>query len=125
MGATKLDAAGASKMKVLEESLMTLSRCHAMVERAAVDVKAQKSIGTIGQQLKRTVVPMQGQLKGQFGMISDMVSALILNSTRGGGGDQAKIRTMREGIAMIKQAIEFAVNKVKVEHAVEIAIAPD
>jgi hypothetical protein len=125
MAATKLDAAGASKMKVLEEALMTVSRVHAMIERAAVEVKANKSIGTLGQQLKRTVVPMQGQLKGQFGMISDMVSALILNSTRGGGGDQAKIRTMREGLAQIKQAIEFAVNKVKVDHAVEIEIAPD
>jgi hypothetical protein len=68
---------------------------------------------------------MQGQLKGQFGMISDMVSGLILSSTRGGGGDMAKIRTMREGLAQIKQAIEFAVNKVKTEHAVAIEIAPD
>ena len=125
MGATKLDAAGASKMKVLEESLLTISRVHAMVERAAIEVKQNKSIGTLGQQFKRTVVPMQGQLKGQFGMISDMVSGLILSSTRGGGGDQAKIRTMREGLAQIKQAIEFAVNKVKTEHAVAIEIAPD
>jgi hypothetical protein len=125
MGATKLDAAGASKMKVLEESLLTISRVHAMVERAAIEVKQNKSIGTLGQQFKRTVVPMQGQLKGQFGMISDMVSGLILSSTRGGGGDMAKIRTMREGLAQIKQAIEFAVNKVKTEHAVAIEIAPD
>jgi hypothetical protein len=125
MAATKLDAAGASKMKVLEESLLTISRVHAMVERAAIEVKQNKSIGTLGQQFKRTVVPMQGQLKGQFGMISDMVSGLILSSTRGGGGDMAKIRTMREGLAQIKQAIEFAVNKVKTEHAVAIEIAPD
>lgn len=125
MGATKLDAAGMSKMKTLEEALLTLTRVNAMVERAAVEVKAGKSMGTMAQGVKRTIVPMQGSLKAQFGMIADMVAAFILNSTRGGGGDQVKIRYMREGIAQMKQAIELAANKVKVDHAEAIEIAPD
>ncbi|MBI1809700.1 MAG: hypothetical protein HYR75_07365 [Gemmatimonadetes bacterium] len=125
MAATKLDGAGAQKMKTLEEALITLQTMHGMVERAAVEVKAQKSIGVIPQQIKRLAVPLQGQLKGQFGMIADQVAAFILASTRGGGGDQTKIRTMREGVAMLRQAIELAANKVKEQHSVAIEVSGD
>lgn len=125
MGGVKLDGAGTQKMKTLEEALHTLQTIHGMVERAAVEVKAQKSIGVIPQQIKRIAVPLQGQLKGQFGMIADQVAAFILASSRGGGGDQAKIRQMREGVAMLRQAVELAANKVKVDHAEEIAVSPD
>src|SRR5512140_2719666 len=61
MAATKLDGAGAQKMKTLEEALITLQTMHGMVERAAIEVKAQKSIGVIPQQIKRLAVPLQGQ----------------------------------------------------------------
>ena len=125
MAATKLDGAGAQKMKTLEEALHTLQTIHGMVERAAMEAKAQKSIGVIPMQIKRIAVPLQGQLKGQFGMIADQVAAFILNSTRGGGGDQAKIRGMREGVAMIRTAIGFAANKVKAQHSVEIELSAD
>lgn len=125
MGATKLDGAGEQKMKTLEEALHTIQTIHGMVERAAVEVKAQKSIGVIPQQIKRIAVPLQGQLKGQFGMIADQVAAFILASTRGGGGEQAKIRGMREGVAMLRTAVELAANKVKEQHAVAIDVSPD
>lgn len=125
MAATKLDGAGTQKMKTLEEALLTLTKIHGMIERAAVEAKNQKPIGVLPQQIKRIAVPMQGQLKGQFGMIADMVAGFILAMTRGGGGDLGKIRTMREGVAMIRQAIEFAVSKVKEQHSVAIEIAPD
>ncbi len=125
MAATKLDGAGAQKMKTLEEALITLQTMHGMVERAAIDVKAQKSIGVIPQQIKRLAVPLQGQLKGQFGMIADQVAAFILASTRGGGGDQAKIRMMREGVAQLRQALELAANKVKDQHSVAIEVSGD
>lgn len=125
MGAAKLDGAGTQKMKTLEEGFLTLTRINAIIERAAVDVKTNKPIGTAPQQIKRIAVPLQGQLKGQFGMIADQVAAYILNITRGGGGDQAKIRVMREGLAQIRQSMDFAVSKVKAEHSVEIELAPD
>ena len=125
MAATKLDGAGAQKMKTLEEALLTLTKANAMVERAAVDMKANRPLGPLPLQLKRIFVPMQGQLKGQFGMIADQVANFILGMTRGGGGDQGKIRMMREGLAMIRQAIDFAATKVKNDHAVAIDIAPD
>ncbi len=125
MAASKLDGAGTQKMKTLDEAFLTLTRINAMIERAAVEAKNKKPIGPLPQQVKRAAVPMQGQLKGQFGMIADQVALFILNSTRGGGGDQSKIRAMREGLAMIKQSLEFAVSKTKELHSVAIEIAPD
>jgi hypothetical protein len=125
MGSVKLDGAGTQKMKTIEEALHAMATIHAMVERAAVEVKAQKSIGVIPHQIKRIAGPLQGQLKGQFGLIADQVAAFILSTTRGGGGDQAKIRGMREGVAQIKTALELSANKVKEQHAVPIEISPD
>ena len=125
MAATKLDGAGAQKMKTLEEVQLTLTKIHGMVERAAVGMKNQKPIGVLPQQIKRIAVPMQGQLKGQFGMIADQVAGFILAMTRGGGGEQNKIRAMREGVAMLRQSMEFAVSKVKDQHSVAIEVAPD
>ena len=125
MGGVKLDGAGTQKMKTLEAALHAMAKIHAMVERAAIDVKNQKSIGVIPQQIKRIATPLQGQLKGQFGLIADQVSAFILSTTRGGGGDQAKIRSMREGVAQLKTALELAGNKVKDQHAVPIEVSPD
>jgi len=125
MAGTKLDGAGAQKMKTLEDALVTIQTIHGMVERAAMEVKQQKSIGVIPQQIKRLAVPLQGQLKGQFGLIADQVAAFILSSTRGGGGDQAKIRSMRENVAMLRTAVELNVNKVKEQHSVAIEVSAD
>lgn len=125
MAGVKLDGAGTQKMKTLEEALHTMATINSMVERAAVEVKSQRPIGVIPQQIKRLAVPLQGQLKAQFGLIADQVAAFILSTTRGGGGDQARIRGMRENVAQIKTALELSVNKVKEQHAVPIEVAPD
>lgn len=124
MAGVKLDGAGVQKMKTIEAALVTLQSIHGMVERMAIDVKAQKSGSTIPQQVKRTAVPLQGQLKGQFGLIADQVSALILSTGRG-GGEQTKLRSMREHVAQIRTALEIAANKVKEQHAVAIEVSPD
>jgi hypothetical protein len=122
MAGVKLDGAGAQKMKTIEEALKTLQTMHGMVERMAIEVKNQKGAGVIPQQIKRLATPLQGQLKGQFGLIADQVSAMILASGRG-GGDQLKVRAMREFIAQIRQALEIAATKVKDQHAVAIETA--
>jgi hypothetical protein len=124
MAGTKLDGAGVQKMKTLEAALVTLQSIHGMVERMAIDVKAQKIGSTIPNQVKRTAVPLQGQLKGQFGLIADQITGMILATGRG-GGDQTKLRAMREYVAQIRTALEIAANKVKEQHAVEIEISPD
>jgi len=46
------------------------------------------------------------------------VTALLLIATRG-GGDQAKLRSMRELVAQIRTALEIAVAKTKEKHAIE------
>ncbi len=124
MASTKLDGAGTQKMKTLEEALVTLQTIHGLVERMAMEMKNKKPLGVMPMQLKRMASPLVGQLKGQFGMIADQVSTMILVAGRG-GGDQAKLRTYREHVAQIRTAIEFAGNKVKKDHAVDIEIAPE
>jgi hypothetical protein len=124
MASTKLDGAGAQKMKTLEEALVTLQQLHGFVERMAMEMKNQKPLGVMPMQLKRMATPLVGQLKGQFGIIADMVSGLILVGGRG-GGDLVKVRSYREQVAQIRTAIEMAGNKVKKEHAVDIDLAPE
>lgn len=124
MGATKLDGAGAQKMKTLEEALMTLQTLHGMVERMAMEVQNQRPIGVMPMQLKRLAAPLVGQLKGQFGMIADQLSTMLLVAGRG-GGDKLKVRAYREHIAQIRTALEMSQNKVKKDHGVEIELAPE
>lgn len=122
MAGVKLDGAGAQKMKTIEEALSTIQTIHGHVERMAVEVKNQKGAGVIPQQIKRIATPLQGQLKGQFGLIADQVAMMILASGRG-GGDQLKVRAMREFVAQIRTALEISAAKVKEQHAVPIETA--
>lgn len=124
MAGVKLDGAGTQKMKTLEEALSTMQTIHGHVERMAVDVKNQRGAGVIPQQIKRIAVPLQGQLKAQFGLIADQVSAMILAAGRG-GGEQTKVRAMREYVGQIRTALEIMQAKVKEQHAVPIETAPD
>ena len=124
MAATKLDGAGAQKMKTIEEALMALQSIHGMVERMAIEVKKQGSVGIIPQQIKRAAGMLQGQLKGQFGLIADQFAAMVLVSSRG-GSDVVRLRTLREHVAQIRTALEIAANKVKEQHSVDIEMAGD
>ena len=49
-------------------------------------------------------------------MISDQVTAMLLIATRG-GGEQMKLRSLREGVAQIRTQLEIAVTKTKEKHA--------
>ena len=116
MAGPKLDGAGIAKMTTLEDAFIQMQRVHALVEQMASMVKAQRGAGVLGMQVKRAASPLVGQLKGQFGMISDQVAALILVSTRG-GSEQMKVRALREGVAQIRTQLELAVAKTKELHA--------
>lgn len=124
MAGTKLDGAGAQKMKTLEEALSTIQTIHGHVERMAIDVKNQRGVGIIPGQIKRIATPLQGQLKGQFGLIADQVSGMILAVGRG-GGEQTKVRAMREYVAQIRTALEISASKVKDQHSVKIETSDD
>lgn len=114
----QLDGAGLAKMATLEEATAALQRVHGIVERMAIAVRSQQNTAQFGMQIRRSGAPLVGLLKGQFGMIADQVSALLLIATRG-GGDQAKLRSMRESVAQIRTALEIAVAKTKEKHAIE------
>src|SRR6476469_577777 len=112
MPGPRLDGAGAQKMNTLEAALVHVQRLHGLIERAGVDVKNNRPLGPSVMALKRSATPLIGQLKGQFGMISDQVTAMLLSATRG-GNDQQKLRAMREGIAQIRTALDIAVSRTK------------
>ena len=118
MATTKLDGAGIAKMEVLEEAQNTAQRMHGIVERMAIAVRAQSDIALLVAQLRRTGQPLVGLLRGQFGLISDLVTALLLASTRGGGA-QNRLRAMREGVAQIRTQLDLAVAGVKARHTID------
>ena len=124
MAATKLDGAGTQKMKTIEEALIALQTIHGMVERMGVEIKRQGAIGIIPQQIKRAAGMLQGQLKGQFGIISDQFASMALVSSRG-GSDVVRLRSLREHVAQIRTALEIAAHKVKEQHSVDIDMAGD
>ena len=72
--------------------------------------------------IKRIAVALQGQLKGQFGLIADQVAGMILAVGRG-GSDVVRLRTLREYISQLRTTVELNVNKVKAQHSVEIEIS--
>lgn len=119
MAGPKLDGAGNVKIVTIHEAQVILQRCHGMVEMMAMDVKGSRPITGGVSQLKRAATPLIGKLKGQFGMISDVVTAMLLAATRAGGGDQARVRTMREYIASIRQQLEIAEKQIIEKHGVD------
>ena len=124
MAATKLDGAGTQKMKTIEEALMGLQAIHGMVERMGIEVKKKGSVGILPQQIKRNAATLQGQLKGQFGLIADQFAGMVLATGRG-GGDAVRLRVLREYVAQIRTALEIAASKVKENHSVDIEMASD
>jgi hypothetical protein len=114
----KLDGPGTVRLQTLEDALFKLSGVHALVERIAIEQKSGKPIGSLAQNLKRQLVPMQGLLKSQFQLIADVVTGMILIAGRG-GPDALKVRSYREGVAQIRTQLEIAIAQVKEKHAVK------
>ena len=119
-----LNGAGRAKMDTLEDAGEILQRVHAMVERYALAVKQQQNSGVFVLQIRRTLEPMVGMLKSQFGLISDQAAGVILASSRG-GSDQTRVRGLREGVAQLRTALEIAERKVREQHTEEVPLAPE
>ena len=111
----KMDGAGLAKMVTLDRATSEISRVHSLVERFAIEVRGNKNTAAFRQQIQRAATPLVGLLKGQFGMISDQVSSLILVLTRG-GSDQTRLRSLREHVAQVRTALEISVSKVREQH---------
>jgi hypothetical protein len=117
MAGPKLDGAGQVRMVTIQEAQVMLQRCHSIVEGMAMDVKNSRPVSGAVMQFKRAATPLASKLKGQYGMISDTITSMILASTRG-GGDQVKVRVLREGIASVRQQLEIAEVQVIEKHGV-------
>jgi hypothetical protein len=116
MAGPKLDGAGTEKMKTLEEATTQLQRVHGLVETYALAVKRTQPPATYLMPIRRALPMLASLLKGQFGMISDQVMALNMVVTRG-ANEQVRVRTLREGIGGLRQAIDVAIVRVKDNHA--------
>jgi hypothetical protein len=118
MAQSRLDGAGTAKMETLDEASTHVVRLHSVIERMAEAIRSGHESATFTAQLRRTAAPLVGLLKGQFGTISDQVTAMLLVASRG-GGEQMKIRMLRESLAQIRVALEIAVTKVNEKHGLE------
>ncbi len=117
MAGIKLDGAGQVKMATLEEAMHAAMALNAQAERFAIAVKGNaKNNATYISSYKRIATPLVGKLKGQFGMISDLVSTSILTLSRPGGGDVMKVRAMREAVAQLKVQLDIAISQTKAKH---------
>ena len=106
----KLDGAGMEKLKTLEKAKSQLQRVHGFVEHMAVAAKAQQPTMTYASQTRRAAQPMVQLLKTQFGMISDLVNALLMTAART-GSDQIRVRSLREQVAAIRMQLDIAETK--------------
>ena len=113
-----MDSAGTVKMIVLEDAMVHLQRIHALVEQYALQVKRNQPGGVFLMNIRRQLPSLAANLKAQFGMISDLVTSVVLASSRG-ASEQVRIRALREGIAQIKQALEIGVVQTTAKHTVD------
>jgi hypothetical protein len=113
---SQVDGAGMAKLKTLEDALLGLQRVHGLVEKYALAVKQGSNTSQFVHQIRRTLEPLVGLLKPQFGILSDQVVSVNLVATRG-GSEQMRVRGLREGVASLRQGFDIAERKVREQHA--------
>lgn len=116
--ATKIDGAGQAKLETLEQGVTLVQRLNTVVERMAQSQRNNQPLAQYRQQIQRAAAPIAGLLKTQFEPIADMVTHVVLISTRG-GSDQQKVRSLREAVAQIKVQLEAAESRVRKQHTIE------
>ena len=117
MAGMKLDSAGQNKLKTLDEALLHLQRIHGLVEQYAMALKRNQPASVFVMNLRRQMPTLAANLKNQFGMISDQVTATNLAASRG-ASEIVRLRQLREGVAQVRQALEIAVTQTKDKHKV-------
>ena len=118
MAGVKLDGAGVAKMTTLEDCVAIHQRIHTLVEQYALAVKRNQPASHLLMNLKRQMPMRAGKLKGQFGMIADVVTATNMAMTRG-SSEQMRVRTMREGVANVRAQLEIAIAQTIDKHQVK------
>ena len=120
MATQKIDGAGLAKLETLEHAVKDVQRLNTIIERMAQAHRASQPLLPFRQQIHRAATPVASLLKIQFGPIGDMLTNLILVSTRG-GSDQQKVRLLRESIAQIRVQLEMAEARVLKDHSLKEA----
>lgn len=115
MSAKRLDGAGTAKMTTLDDATALYQRLHGLVEQYALSIKRNQPGSHLMQNLKRQMPVLAGMLKGQFGMISDLVTSTNMQMTRG-SSEQMRVRQMREGMAAIRAQLDIAVALTLAKH---------
>jgi hypothetical protein len=118
MAGLMLDGAGQAKMATLDDAVVLHQRIHTLVEQYALAIKRNNPTGQLMMNLKRQMPSLAGKLKGQFGMIADLVTSINMQMTRG-SSEQMRVRTMREGVAAIKAQLEITIALTISRHAVK------
>ena len=116
--ASHIYGAGLAKLETLGQAVTLVQRLNSIVERMAQSQKMMQPLAQYRQQIQRAAAPLASLLKAQFEPIADMVTNLVVVSTRG-GSDIAKVRGMRESIAQIKAQIESSEGRVRKMHTVD------
>ena len=102
-------------MTTLDECVTILARTNNFVELYALSVKNNKPQGTLLNSVKRNLPMLAFKLKGQFGMISDLVTAVYAGSGRG-ASEVMRVRGLREGMAQIKVQLDIAITQTIAKH---------
>jgi ABC-type enterochelin transport system substrate-binding protein len=115
---SQIDGPGLAKLETLESAVTLVQRLNTIVERMAQSQRMQQPLAQYRQQIQRAAAPIASLLKPQFENISDMITNLVVVSTRG-GSDVQKVRTLRESVAHIRVQLGAAEMRVRKQHAVE------
>lgn len=111
-------------MATLNDAAELQQRLHGIVEQYALSVKRNQPASHLMMNLKRQLPALAGLLKGQFGMISDLVTNVTMQVTRG-SSEQVRVRQMREGMAAIKAQLEIAVAQTISRHEIKDGASPE
>lgn len=118
MAKPTVDGPGQAKLQQLESAAAIAQTVHGIVEKYAMAIRTTQPTAAYAQMIKRAATPLVGLLRSQFQLLADIATDLILVATRGGGGDQAKLRALRERVGQLKSGIELAVTSTTQKHAV-------
>lgn len=116
----RIDGPGLAKLETLEQAVTLVQRLHAIIERMAQAQRIQQPLAPFRQQIHRAATPLASLLKPQFEPISELVTNLVVVSTRG-GSESHRVRALRESVAQIRTNIDMAATRVRKEHQVDEA----
>ncbi len=118
MAKPTVDGQGQAKLETLDSAVSIAQTLHGMIEKYAIAVRSNGPVTAFPMQLKRAATPLVGMLRGQFKLLADLATELILISGRGGGSDQAKVRMLRERMGQLKSGIELSITSTLKKHTV-------